>query len=138
MLANTTTNEIKNSVGSAVVFNRISTGPRETEFAYSSETPSRPVRLKIKHQEIGTGFTKRRRTLVRFDNTSVSDVDATKTVTTSVQLVGDIPIGGIVSTAAVKDTIAFMMSLLASLGASTTILYDCTGSAAVTLLKGDL
>lgn len=138
MLPNTTTNEIKGSSGGAIVFNRISTGVRETEFAYSSEISSRPIRLKIKHQESGTGFNRRRRSLIRFDNTQLSDVDATKTVTCSVQLVGDIPIGGIVSTTIVKDTIAYMMSLLASLGASTTILYDCTGSGAVTLLKGDL
>jgi hypothetical protein len=36
------------------------------------------------------------------------------------------------------NVVANVMSFAASLGASTTILYDCTGNGAVTLLSGQL
>jgi hypothetical protein len=48
------------------------------------------------------------------------------------------PIGGIETNAQAQLVLAYMMSFLASLGASTTILYDGTGNGAKTLLEGSL
>lgn len=139
MLNNTlNTNEIKNAAGTAVGFTRVSTGTRNTEFASLTESPARPDRLKISHLETGSGFTRRRRSVVRFDYNHVSDVDSTKTVTTSAYMVLDAPVGAVVSTTPLKDTLARLISFCASLGANTTILYDCTGNGAVVLTRGDL
>jgi len=133
------TNEIKNSAGTEVEFTRLSTGPgRETVFRQVAESPSLQHRLTVKHVESGTGFNLRRRSLVRFDKTVASTVDSTKLVTVSAYAVMDIPVGGLLALTEPGHVCAELMSFLASLGASTTILYDGTGSGAVCLLNGDL
>lgn len=133
------TNEIKNSAGTEVEFTRLSTGPgRETVFRQVNESPSLQHRLSIKHVESGTGFNLRRRSLIRFDKTVASTVDTTKVVTVSAYAVMDLPVGALLALTEPTNVLAELMSLLASLGASTTILYDGTGSGAVCLLNGDL
>jgi hypothetical protein len=140
MLANTlNTNEIKNSAGTEVEFQRISQGPnRETVYAQITESPSLPHRLSVKHVESGSGVNLRRRSLVRFDKSVVSTVDATKTVTISAYAVLDTPAGALTANTEPAHVIAELMSFLASLGVSTTILYDGTGNGAATLLSGGL
>lgn len=139
MLTNTlNTNEIKNAAGTEVEFTRLSIGDRTTEFAQTTESPSTPNRLKISHQEIGAGVTKRRRSLVRFDKSSTGQVDTTTTMRASFQMVADVPVGNMTSTALIADVVAQGMSFLASLGASTTILYDGTGNGASCLINGGI
>jgi hypothetical protein len=139
MLSNTlNTNEVKNSAGTEVEFSRLSTNDRKTEFAQIAETPSLPYRLSISHQETGTGLKKRRRSLVRFDKTSISGVDSTTPITTSAYVVLDHPVGASTTSAEAANVLANLMSFIASLGVSTTILYDGTGNGAVALLQGGL
>jgi hypothetical protein len=139
MLANTlNTNEIKNSAGTEVEFSRLSTSDRQTVFAQITETPSAPHRLSISHQESGSGLTKRRRSVVRFDKTVISSVDSVTPVTVSAYAVLDAPVGALTTATEMAHVLAELMSFMASLGASTTILYDGTGNGAATLLNGGL
>lgn len=139
MLSNTlNTNEVKNAAGSEVEFTRLSISDRKTEFAKIGESPSLPHRLSIAHQETGVDIKKRRRSLVRFDKTVMSDVDATLPVTASAYLVVDAPVGALTTSAEVANVLANLMSFVASSGANTTILYDGTGNGAAALLTGGL
>jgi hypothetical protein len=139
MLANTlNTNEIKNAAGTEVEFSRISSDARSTEYAQITEVPSLPHRLRVSHQESGAGLKLRRRSVVRFDKTVMSGVDATLPITVSAYLVLDAPIGAMSAITEATNVIAEVMSFCASLGASTTILYDGTGNGAATLLSGGL
>jgi hypothetical protein len=139
MLSNTlVTNEVKNAAGAEIEFQRISTNGRSTEFAAVSESPSLPHRLKISHLESGSGLKMRRRSLVRFDKTVISTVDAVTPVTISGYAVLDIPVGALAAITEATNVNAELISFLASLGASTTILYDGTGNGSVALLGGGL
>jgi hypothetical protein len=80
----------------------------------------------------------RRRSLVRFDKTVTSGVDSVTPITVSAYAVLDFPTGASTSAAEAANVIAELMSFLASLGASTTILYDGTGNGAKALLEGGL
>lgn len=137
MLSNTlNTNEVKNAAGTEVEFTRLSIAERASEFAIISELPATPNRLLISHQEIGSNATKRRRSLVSFRKT-IAGVDGAPAQTVC-NLTMDIPIGNLPTFDCPKDVLAQMMSFVASLGASTTILYDGTGNGAVVLLSGGL
>jgi len=139
MLSNTlVTNEIKNAAGTEVEFDRLSIGPRSTEFKSVTETPALPNRLNISHQETGVGISRRRRSVVRFDKTVTGEVDILQTMKGSAYLVLDIPIGLSTTVNLPKDLLAQLISFTASLGASTTILYDGTGNGAVALLTGGI
>jgi hypothetical protein len=50
----------------------------------------------------------------------------------------DIPVGDISANTEPKNVLANLMSFIASLGASTTILFDCTGNGADALVNGGL
>jgi hypothetical protein len=139
MLSNTlNTNEIKNSAGTEVEFQRLSTAERSTEFAQITESPAQPHRLKISHQETGSGLTKRRRSLVRFDKVVASTVDTTKTCTVSAYMVLDAPIGALATSAEFANVIAEVLSFCATTGAATTVLFDGTGNGAAALIQGGL
>lgn len=139
MLANSlVTNEIKNAAGTEVEFSRISQGERVTEFAQVGESPSYPHRLSVKHSETGSGTGLRRRSLVRFDKTVAGQIDTTKPVTISAYAVVDLPVGNMSAYTEANNVVAELLSFCASLGATTTILYDGTGSGASTLLAGTL
>lgn len=139
MLSNTlNTNEIKNSAGTEVEFSRLSSNDRTTEFAQITETPYCPHRLKVAHQESGVGIKKRRRSLVRFDKTVMSTVDTTLPVTVSAYMVLDAPVGALTTNAEMANVLAELMSFCATTGAATTVLFDCTGNGAATLLNGGL
>lgn len=139
MLSNTlNTNEIKDKAGVEVEFTRLSTTDRSTVFAKVSETPSSPYRLTISHQESGTGMKKRRRSLVRFDKTSISGVDSITPITTSAYVVLDYPVGAATTQDEAANVLANIMSFCATTGAATTVLFDGTGNGARELLNGGL
>lgn len=139
MLSNTlNTNEIKNAAGTEVEFQRLSQSGRTTEFAQITEAPNLPHRLKISHLESGSGLTKRRRSVVRFDKTVASTVDTTKTATISAYLVLDAPIGALIANTEFANALAELLSFCATTGAATTVLFDGTGNGAVALLSGGL
>jgi len=137
MLSNTlNTNEIKDASATEVEFQRLSTNGRSTEYAQITETYNLPHRLKISHLESGSGTARRRRSVVRFDKT-IAGADLLP-ATVSAYAVLDIPVGDLSATTEAKNVLAELMSFCASLGASTTILYDCTGNGAVSLVTGGL
>lgn len=137
MLSNTlVTNEVKDAAGSEVEFVRIMTNERQTEFAKNGETPNAPYRLKVSHQEIGTGSAQRRRSMIRFDKT-VTGVSGLPRVSSCVCYI-DAPVGDLNATTEIKNVIANMLSLLATTGAATTVLFDCTGTGASVLVDGTL
>jgi hypothetical protein len=139
MLNNTlNTNEIKGSAGTGVTFSRLSINGRSTEFSYSGETPAKPSRLKISHQDFGTGLTRRRRSMIRFERTDTGQVDATQTVKNAVYVVADLQVGNMSSNAYPVELFAYLNSFMASLGASTTILYDGSGNGSALLYSGGL
>ena len=139
MISNTlNTNEIKNSAGVEREFQRLSSNGRSTEFGLILETPSTPHRLKVSHQETGTGINRRRRSVIRFDRTMVSAWDASKFPTTSAYVVLDRPIGHETNDDNEKEVLANLMSFLATTGAATTVLLDCTGTGASNLLSGGI
>lgn len=139
MLANDlVTNEIKNGLGNEVEFTHIDfpVSGRSRIFASKVETPTNPNRLTIKHVETGTGVNKRRRSLVRFDLTTTGQVDSTQPMTTSAYLVLDAPVGNMSAFSSANNCLAQLVSFVASTGASTTILYDCSGNGAACLING--
>jgi len=139
MLSNTlNTNEVKNAAGTEVEFSRLSTSDRNTVFAQIAESYALKHRLSISHQESGSGLTQRRRSVVRIDKTVVSTVDTVTPVTVSAYVVLDIPLGALLAQTEPANVLAELVSFVASLGASTTILYDGTGNGAVALLNGGL
>jgi hypothetical protein len=139
MLSNSlVTNEIKKSDGTEVEFTRQSSNNRTTVFNTVIVDPARPHNLTISHQETGTGLKRRRRSLVRFDKTVTSGVDDVTPITVSAYAVLDFPIGASESTAEAANVLAELWSFCASLGASTTILYDGTGNGSVAMLNGSL
>lgn len=140
-LSNTlVTNEIKNAAGTEIEFQRLGDGPtpRSTVFAQVGEAPALEHRLNIAHQENGQGVKRRRRSVVRFDKTVISTVDSVTPVTISAYAVLDAPVGAMAASTEFSNVLAELMSFMASLGANTTILYDCTGNGAATLLNGGL
>ena len=139
MLSNTlNTNEIKNAAATEVEFSRISQGDRNTEYAQITESPSLPHRLKVSHLEAGAGVKRRRRSVVRFDKTVISTVDDVTPVTVSAYCVLDAPVGALETNAEMANVLAELLSFCATTGAGTTVLFDCTGNGAKTLLEGGL
>jgi hypothetical protein len=139
MLSNTlNTNEIKNAAGVEVEFEHCKQDNRSHTWKQIAETYSLPHRLTISHQEAGSGFKLRRRSVVRFDKNVISGVDDVTPVTISAYTVMDIPVGALDATTEAANTLAELMSFVASLGANTTILYDGTGNGAKALLDGGL
>jgi hypothetical protein len=139
MLSNTlNTNEIKDAAGAEQEFQRLSQGVRSTEFGLIAEPPAKPHRLRISHLESGAGLKLRRRSVVRFDKTVISDVDNVTPVVVSSYMVTDAPVGALVAQTEIKNVQANLMSFVANTGADTTIKFDNTGNGAKTLLDGGL
>jgi hypothetical protein len=139
MLSNTlNTNEIKNSAGTEIEFSRLGIEGRTTEFAKIGEANALEQRLLISHQESGVGLKRRRRSMIRFNTDVVSDVDTVTPVTDSIYMVKDTPVGALLTNATPLNSIAMMLSFCASLGLSTTILYDGSGNGAQILITGGL
>jgi hypothetical protein len=137
LAANLLTNEVKNASGTEVEFNRLETPGRAAIFAQVGESPALQHRLKVSHQETGTGTAKRRKSMTRVDKTSISTVDSTTPVTTLAVFYIDAPVGALLTNAEMKAVIAELTSFLATLGTNT-FLYDGTGTGAAALLDGTL
>lgn len=139
-LANTlNTNEIKDASGTEVEFEHRSQGPGAVHiWKQITEPPNRPHRLTIQHQEVGAGLKRRRRSVVRFDKTVISDVDNVTPVTISCYTVADVPIGALAAATEIANVISENMSFLATTGGGTTVLFDCTGNGAKALKNGEL
>jgi len=138
MLSNTlNTNEIKNAAGTEQEFSRLLTNERKTVFGLITEAPSAPHRLTIQHSETGSGITKRRRSVARFDKTVISTVDSVTPVTVSAYLVLDIPVGALTAITEAANVLAELGSFSHTL-ATNTHLYDGTGTGAAALLSGGL
>lgn len=135
---NLTTNEVKDAAGTEVEFLRIGTFDRSVTYAQSGEGPNLPSRLKVSHQETGSGTQTRRRSVVRFDLTTFGSIDTTKTVTHSAYVVLDIPIGNISVYTNAKKLMAQLNSFLSTTGAGTTVLFDGTGYGTDALVNGTL
>lgn len=134
---NLTTNEVKNRLGTEIEMIRINQTGRSVEFAYKDEAPNQPYRLSVNHSEFGTGTDKRRRSNVRVEFTPMgATTNLPKKVTAT--MVVDIPIGDLSSFTPVQDAIAYLISFVASQGATTTILYDGSGYGADALIHGTL
>jgi hypothetical protein len=137
MLSNTlNTNEVKNAAGTEVEFNAIATLDRSKTFAQISESYAAPHRLKVSHQESGSGSRTRRRSVVRIDKT-VTGVSLVP-VTVSAYIVCDIPVGDLAATTEATNVLAEVLSFCATTGAGTTVLFDCSGTGASALISGGL
>jgi hypothetical protein len=135
---NLTTNEVKNSAGTEVEFLRKSTGPGNTVvFAVSGEANLKH-RITVSSTESGTGIGRRRRSLIRVDKESISGVDAVTVAPDSAYMVVDRAVGAHTDDTHVENVTAELMSFCASLGASTTILYDCSGYGARAAIDGSI
>lgn len=135
---NLTSNEVKTVAGAELEFSRYKTGPGAyVQWRLASASPALPFLLSISHAESGREFRLRRRSLFRTEKTSVSGVDSVTPITPLIYTVCDLPIGAMLTMDEGKAVMAAHISMLASIGASTTILYDGTGTAAAALLNGD-
>jgi len=134
--SNLLTNEVKNSAGTEVEFNRLSVLDRSVTFAQAGETPNLQHRLKVSHLEVGVGALLRRRSVVRVDKTITGSSGSPRTI--SAYLVLDIPVGDVANFTETTNCAAELLSFCASTGASTTILYDGTGYGAAALINGSL
>lgn len=132
------TSEVKNAAGAEQEFGRLSQSDRQLVFGLLTEAPYTPHRITISHQETGTGVARRRRSMVRVDKSIVGQVDLTKVEKISAYMVVDSPVGNMTTTAEIANTVANLLSLCASTGATTTILYDGTGYGAAAAINGTL
>lgn len=132
-----TTNEVRDSAGTEVEFLRKGGVGSEKIWAKSGEAYNLKHRITLSHQEIGSGIKMRRRSRIRVDKTTMSDVDVTLPITNSAYTVTDTPVGAMSSTTPAKDVLAELGSLIHTLGTSTH-LYDGTGLGASALLNGTL
>lgn len=131
------TNEVKNSAGVEVEFQHLQSSERQHEFALIGEVPNLEHRLKVSHQESGSGFKNRRRSVVRIDKTITGAVSGSPVVVSAYAVI-DIPVGEMSSYDEAKNALAELMSFLATTGAATTVLFDCTGNGASCLINGSL
>lgn len=132
------TNEIKNAAGVEVEFELQGHGDRTSTYAQKNEPPNQPHRLSIKHAESGAGTSLRRRSVVRFDKTVNGQVDTSKPANIGIYTVADIPIGNLTAMTEPMNVLAELMSFLATTGAATTVLFDCSGHGASTLINGTI
>lgn len=131
------TNEVKDAAGLEVEFERISISGESTTFKPKVDDVANPIRLLVSHQRTGTGISKTRRSLLRFDKTITNTVSGDQGVC-SAYLVLSVPEGILENLNGPKAVLAFLMSFLATTGAATTVLFDCTGNGAAALLNETL
>jgi hypothetical protein len=76
--------------------------------------------------------------MLRFDKTNAGEVDVTTPQRNSSYCVVDRNIGNQTGDAEPKEVLANLMSMLATTGAASTVLFDCTGTGASNLLSGGI
>jgi len=139
MLNNTlNTNEVKDAAGAEIEFQHLEQKDRKRIFAKINEAPALQHRITISHDETGSGINRVRRSMVRVDKQSISTVDLTTPVTSSAYTVSVTPVGALLASDEPKAVLANLMSFLATTGAGTTVLFDCSGSGASALITGSL
>lgn len=127
------TNEVKNAAGTEVEFQTSDTEGRIHEYAALSEPPNMKHRLKVSHQETGTGIETVRRSVCRVDKT-IAGVSGKPRTISSYQ-VDIIPVGDLANYDEVKNVNAELGSFIYTTG-GTTFLYDGTGNGASALIAG--
>jgi hypothetical protein len=137
---NLTNNEVKDRASAAVSFLRRSNGPGpQVEFAKTSEVPARPHRISVRHQDIGTGVTQRRRSALQVRLTFPGHVDSVKYATVLATLTLDIPIGNMTTTNEAKDVLANLGQICFTQGAAESCTrLDGSGIGASAILNGEL
>jgi len=135
---NLNTNEVKNSAGTEVEFNRLSSSERSVTFAKVNESPAYQNRISVSHEETGEGINRVRNSVVRVDLSVQGQVDTTKVVKIPVYMVARIPVGNLTSLAEPTNAVAQLVSLVASRGVDSTIKFDGTGCGAEALINGSL
>lgn len=131
------TNEVKNSAGTELEFVFQETLPGSGKvWKASSEAPNLKHRFSVRHSIVGAGENERRRSALQFRK-EVAGVSGTERAHIAT-LTLDVPVGDIADYTETKNVMAELMSFVASLGATTTILYDCTGNGAAALVNGTL
>lgn len=137
MLSNTlNANEVKKADGTEIEFTRRNIEGSTTEFSVITELPAYPHRLSIKHREIGTGANRKRQSVVRVDKTVVGVSGSP--VKCFAQTTIEIPVGDLSAFDEPKNVLAELMSFLATTGAGTTVLFDCSGNGAAALIGNSL
>lgn len=132
------TNEVKNAAGAEVEFERTGGEGRSSVYSARPINYALPNCLNVKHSESGSGITRRRRSVVRFDKTVISTVDLVTPVTVSVYAVADIPEGALLANTEAANVLAQLNSFLSTTGAATAVLFDGTGNGSQVLLNGTL
>jgi hypothetical protein len=136
-LSNTlNTNEVKNAAGTEVEFQHLSQEGRTRIFAQIGESPSLLHRIKVSHQETGSGTDRVRRSLTRVDKyvTGISG----KQVPISFYKVAVIPVGELSAMTEANNVSAELDSFCCTTGAGTTVLFDGSGNGDSCLLSGGL
>lgn len=135
---NLTNNEVKDRSGAAVNFTRRSNGPGSAvEFSRVSEVPARPYRISVRHQDIGSGITARRRSAIQVRQTFVGHVDLTKYSTVIATITLDVPTGNLTGMNEAKDVLANLGQFCFTIGAAETCTrLDGTGYGVAALTDG--
>lgn len=136
MLTNTlNTNEVKNRLGTEVEFVSIDDSGTAHVFKASAEQPNLQHRLRVAHSELSSNEDARRRSNLSISKEITGVSGKKRKIIGSYTL--DIPVGDIDDLDDVKDVNAEMLSLLATTGAATTVLFDGTGNGSVCLINGE-
>lgn len=136
---NLNTNEVKNRAGTEVEFLFRNDDGRSQEYRAAGGSPSLPIDLKVQHRDVGKpGLTLRRQSNLLVVKNIISPVDGQTPARISCSTTLDVPEGALNSLDDVKDVLAMSMSFLATTGAGTTVLFDCTGTGAAALVNGTL
>jgi hypothetical protein len=130
-----TTNEVKDAAGLEVEMQRWKVDGRSVEFQKVGELPNAENRIKVSHQDLGSGVDARRRSAVigRLQVAGVSGAKREWKVTITI----DAPVGDVASYTDGTKLMAEVGSFTYTLG-GTTFLYDGTGTGSAAILAGSL
>lgn len=133
-----TTNEVKDRSGTEVEFTRVVDPPagKGILFTKSGGTPAYPCTINFRQEVTGAGLRLLRRSLVRVDKYFLSPIDNATVGVISQYNVSVVPVGLLGTFNDANDVNAHLISLMASRGASTTILFDGTGYGAEFCVQG--
>lgn len=128
------TNEVKNAAGTEVEFETWDKSGRSHTWKQVTEPPNREHRMRVIHTTAGEG-----EDTVRRSNLSISkEITGVSGKKRKVIFSGTLtsPDGDIADQTELKNVIAEFMSVMATTGAATTVLFDCTGNGADALTYG--
>jgi hypothetical protein len=131
-----TTSEVLNSAGSEVEFLNGGQDGRQQLWIQSSEAPSAPHRIRLSHQEKGSGLNRVRESLLEVSKTVDGADPLNLPVTFKAQLKLTVPVGNTDVLDEAKNVMAELGSLAFLL--SGTYKSDGTGNAAAALIGGTI